>query len=65
MCNHDIKDLIGTSEGIKCRACGKTFKTFAEIHGKKAEEKPEPVAEEEKDEAEEKPKKRGGRKAAK
>lgn len=66
-CNHDVKDLIGTSEGIKCRACGKVFKSFAELEAdkkpaKKAEDQPEEVKEEAP--AEEKPKKRG-RKAAK
>lgn len=35
MCNHDIKDLVGTEGGIKCRACGKTFKNFAEIEADK------------------------------
>lgn len=31
MCKHDNKDLIGTSEGIKCRVCGRVFKSYAEI----------------------------------
>lgn len=40
MCNHDIKDLIGTKDGIMCRACGKMV-TPAEI-GKKSKDEPLP-----------------------
>ena len=25
-CKHDISQLIGTAEGIRCKACGKLFK---------------------------------------
>ena len=32
MCNHDIKHLVGTSEGIVCRKCGKVFPSFATLH---------------------------------
>lgn len=32
MCNHPTNALMGTSEGIVCRICGKKFTTFAEIH---------------------------------
>lgn len=67
ICNHDIKDLIGTSDGIKCRACGKVFASFKDLEADrkpaKKEEKPAEIIEEEKP-TEEKPKKRG-RKAAK
>lgn len=31
MCNHPTNALIGTSEGIVCRVCGKKFTTFDEI----------------------------------
>lgn len=40
MCNHSIEDLIGTEDGIKCRACGKTFKNFAEVEKDRAQETP-------------------------
>lgn len=42
-CRHENKYLMGTADGIVCRACGKLFKSFAEIHGENvppAEEKP-------------------------
>lgn len=32
MCNHDINNLVGTSEGIVCRKCGKVFPSFATLH---------------------------------
>ena len=31
MCKHELQHLIGTEDGIKCRNCGKIFKSFAEI----------------------------------
>lgn len=51
-CTHETRNLIGTAEGIQCRACGKTFKTFAEIHAN-AERQPA---------AEKKTTKKGGKK---
>lgn len=30
-CTHDVEHLVGTKDGIKCRNCGKTFATFAEL----------------------------------
>lgn len=47
MCNHDINHLVGTSEGIVCRKCGKTFKDFSEVLADKAEpiQEPAPAAE--------------------
>ena len=30
-CNHDLRGLVGTADGIICRACGKTFKDFKEL----------------------------------
>lgn len=27
-CKHDISQLIGTAEGIRCKACGKLFKAM-------------------------------------
>lgn len=32
MCNHDINHLVGTSEGIVCRKCGKVFPSFAMLN---------------------------------
>jgi hypothetical protein len=64
MCKHEVEHLIGTKDGIKCRLCGKTFKTFAELEAdRQGEEKPEEVTEEkevdeiitEEEQAEEKP----------
>lgn len=60
MCKHEVEHLIGTSDGIKCRLCGKVFKTYAELEAdrpqeEKAEEKEiDEIIEEQ---AEEKPKK--------
>lgn len=31
MCKHELQHLVGTSEGIKCRNCGKQFPNFAAI----------------------------------
>lgn len=69
MCKHEVEHLIGTKDGIKCRLCGKTFKTFVELEadrqaGEQPEEKEidEIITEEEQAEekpvAEEKPKKK-------
>lgn len=30
-CKHELQDLIGLAEGIKCRKCGKLFKDFNEL----------------------------------
>lgn len=47
MCKHEVEHLIGTKDGIKCRLCGKQFKTFAELEtDRQGEEKPEKQAEE-------------------
>lgn len=32
-CTHDLPFLLGTADGIVCRACGRVFKDFAEIQG--------------------------------
>ena len=31
MCEHSISMLMGTADGIVCRNCGATFKSFEEI----------------------------------
>ena len=60
MCNHDINHLVGTSEGIVCRKCGKTFKDFSEVLADKAQliQEPAPAAENA-----EKPKRKRSKKA--
>lgn len=43
-CRHEVEHLVGTKDGIKCRNCGKTFATFAELEAdrpKKQEKKVE------------------------
>lgn len=48
-CTHEVEHLVGTKDGIKCRNCGKTFATFAELEAdrpKKQEKKVEAPAEE-------------------
>lgn len=48
ICTHDVEHLVGTAGGIKCRNCGKTFATFAELvadRPKKQEKKVEAPAE--------------------
>lgn len=32
MCKHDVNYLMGTSEGIVCRKCGKVFPSLASLH---------------------------------
>lgn len=32
-CKHDLPFLMGTADGIVCRACGRVFKDFSEIQG--------------------------------
>ncbi len=47
-CTHAVEHLVGTKDGIKCRNCGKTFATFAELvadRPKKQEKKAETPAE--------------------
>ena len=47
-CTHAVEHLVGTKDGIKCRNCGKTFATFAELEAdrsKKQEKKVETPAE--------------------
>ena len=59
-CRHEVEHLVGTKDGIKCRNCGKTFATFAELEAdrpKKQEKKVETPAEVTEKPAEEKPKK--------
>lgn len=36
MCKHELRNLVGTADGIVCRGCGRTFKSFAEIEANKA-----------------------------
>lgn len=31
-CKHDVNYLMGTSEGIVCRKCGKVFPSLATLH---------------------------------
>lgn len=31
-CKHDVNYLMGTSEGIVCRKCGKVFPNLATLH---------------------------------
>lgn len=52
-CKHDVNYLMGTSEGIVCRKCGKVFPSLATLHAdleadRAAQEAPkaEPVKEE-------------------
>lgn len=44
-CTHAVEHLVGTKDGIKCRNCGKTFATFAELEADrpKKQEKKAPV----------------------
>ena len=49
MCKHDLPFLMGTADGIVCRACGSHFKSFLELragNGSAAEIPPEPKTEE-------------------
>lgn len=55
MCRHEQSMLVGSADGITCRACGKTFSTWAALMADKspatAQEAPKAVTE-----AQEKPK---------
>lgn len=41
-CKHEIKDLMGTADGIVCRKCGRVFANYSEVQGEDipVEEKP-------------------------
>lgn len=47
MCRHERRDLIGTADGIVCKKCGATFRSFAEIYPEpeKPAEPPQEAAE--------------------
>ena len=63
MCKHEQSMLVGSAAGITCRACGKTFPTWAALMAEKspstAQEAPEAVTE-----AQEKPKRGRPKKTA-
>lgn len=72
MCNHELKDLIGTKDGIMCRVCGKIIDPADIGKPAKVEAKDEPLPftgdEEVEELAQEEPTKKPakrGRKAAK
>ena len=46
MCKHDQSMLVGSAAGITCRACGKTFPTWAAMMAEKSPppEREAPVA---------------------
>lgn len=44
-CTHAVEHLVGTKDGIKCRNCGKTFATFAELEADRPKPKKEQVEE--------------------
>lgn len=46
-CKHDISQLIGTADGIRCKRCGQLFKTMPtqKIEVPAAEPTPEKTAE--------------------
>ena len=56
-CNHDVMHLVGTSDGITCKNCGKTFSSFAELVADRPKLKKEQVEEVAEKPTEEKPKK--------
>ena len=70
MCRHEEQHLIGTADGIRCRACGMIFNSFAELERDREvlppappEDPPEDVTEQPpEDPPEEKPKKTRGKK---
>lgn len=53
-CKHEQEKLMGTGDGIVCRACGKLFKNFDEVMEARGEKPTE---------AQEKPKKARSKKA--
>lgn len=44
MCRHEIRDLMGTADGIVCRKCGATFASFDELNAASTEPVAEPKA---------------------
>lgn len=44
-CLHAVEHLVGTKDGIKCRNCGKTFATFAELEADRPKPKKEQAEE--------------------
>ena len=63
MCNHEQQHLIGTSEGIKCKLCGKVFKSLAELEADRPQAE-QPVETEVEEQAEQ-PKKAATKKTTK
>ena len=63
-CKHDISQLIGTAEGIKCKACGQLFKAMPaqKIKAPVAEPVPEKTEEPEKAPAKKTAAKKGAKK---
>lgn len=41
-CKHDISFLIGTTDGILCKRCGKLFQSFDELKADGAQGEAEP-----------------------
>lgn len=41
MCNHDNKDLVGVADGIRCRACGRVFASYAELEADRTKTEPQ------------------------
>ena len=54
-CKHEQEMLMGTADGIVCRACGKTFANFTDVLNERGEKPAE--------EPKEEPKKRTRKKA--
>lgn len=58
-CKHDVKALVGCAGGICCKACGKTFASYADVLADRKESPNETAQEqpkvEEKPKAEKKP----------
>ena len=44
-CKHDLRALMGTADGIVCRACGAVFKSFEEIEASRKPEAEKPAEE--------------------
>ena len=59
MCRHEQAQLVGTADGILCRACGKIFANFEELEQER-DPKEEPQAEQAKPKRGTKKKKEAG-----
>lgn len=61
-CNHDIKYLMGTADGILCRSCGRLFASMDEVLAERGDGSAVPDPDQEHEQVTEEKPKRGRKK---